>query len=80
MARLFSMVCQSGSAIDNHSAQVMTMLRDAVRQAAHSPGRPKALAQLQIEASHLDGPEFEKLWSENARRVGDVVRLIRKIN
>ncbi len=61
-------------------AHIMTTLRDAVRQAANSPELVQALAKLQIETAYLDGPDFEKFWREDARRVGDVVRRIGKID
>ena len=59
---------------------VLTVLRDAVRQAAQSPELVQSLAKMRVEVAYLDAPEFEKFWREDARRVADVVKRLGRLD
>ena len=58
---------------------VLTVLRDAVRQAAQSPELVQSLAKLRVDVAYLDAPEFEKFWREDASRVADVVKRLGRL-
>ncbi|MDB5866675.1 MAG: hypothetical protein JWO70_4481 [Betaproteobacteria bacterium] len=59
---------------------VLTVLRDAVRQAAQSQEFVQSLAKAQVELAYLDAPEFEKFWRDDARRVAEVVKRIGRVD
>jgi len=58
---------------------VITTLRNAIRQGAHSPQFTGALTNLGQELAYLDQAEFKTFWDTDAKRIEDAVRAIGKV-
>lgn len=59
-------------------APIVTTLRAAIKQGAHSEAFTTVLANAGQELAYLDGPDFQKFWDEDGRRTDDAVKLIGK--
>jgi tripartite-type tricarboxylate transporter receptor subunit TctC len=59
--------------------QAVTVLRTAIKKAAHSEQYTTALTNLGLELDYLDQPEFAKFWEADAKRVVDAVDEIGKV-
>ena len=60
-------------------AAVMAALRDSVRSAVQDPDFKTAMSKIETPISYLDGPEFQKYWDSDAKRVAAAVRRIGRI-
>jgi len=60
-------------------AKVTTTLRDAIGKAAHSPVFMTAIGNLGQELAYLDGPEFQKFWDVDGKRVDEAVKAIGRV-
>jgi tripartite-type tricarboxylate transporter receptor subunit TctC len=54
-------------------------LRQALREAAHSPEFKNAMEKVSTPVSYLDAPEFAKYWESDARRLAVAVEKIGKV-
>jgi tripartite-type tricarboxylate transporter receptor subunit TctC len=59
-------------------APIVTTLRGAIKQAAHSEAFLTVLANAGQELAYLDGPEFQKFWDEDGKRTDEAVVSIGK--
>jgi tripartite-type tricarboxylate transporter receptor subunit TctC len=60
-------------------APVMTILRDAARQAVQDPQFKDAMAGIDTPIAYLDAPEFQKFWDRDTRRLTAVVKKIGRV-
>jgi len=60
-------------------AAVMTTLRDAVRQSVADPEFKKTMDNLGSPIVYLDAPDFQKFYDADAKRLGDAVRRVGKV-
>jgi tripartite-type tricarboxylate transporter receptor subunit TctC len=60
-------------------ANVTTILRGAIDKAAHSAPFGTAIANLGQELAYLDGPDFQKFWDVDGRRIDDAVKAIGRV-
>jgi tripartite-type tricarboxylate transporter receptor subunit TctC len=58
---------------------VLKALRDATRKAVEDTDFRTAMAHVNSPVQYLDAPEFAKYWAADAKRLGDVVRAIGKV-
>jgi tripartite-type tricarboxylate transporter receptor subunit TctC len=58
---------------------VMTILRNAARQAVQDPGFKTTMASIETPIAYLDAPDFQKFWDRDAKRLAVVVRKIGRI-
>jgi tripartite-type tricarboxylate transporter receptor subunit TctC len=58
---------------------IITTLRNAIKQGAHSPAFASALTNLGQELAYLDQAEFKAFWDADAKRIEDAVRTIGKV-
>ena len=58
---------------------VITTLRNAIKQGAHSPAFANALTNLGQELAYLDQPDFKAFWDADAKRIEEAVRTIGKV-
>ena len=58
---------------------VITTLRGAIKQGAHSPQFATALANLGQDLAYLDQAEFKAFWEADAKRIEEAVRQIGKV-
>jgi len=61
------------------SDNVITTLRAAIKQAAHSAPFATALTNLGQDLAYLDQPEFKAFWDADAKRIEEAVRQIGKV-
>jgi tripartite-type tricarboxylate transporter receptor subunit TctC len=59
-------------------APIVTTLRAAIKQGAHSEAFTTVLNNAGQELAYLDGPDFQKFWDEDGKRTDDAVKLIGK--
>jgi tripartite-type tricarboxylate transporter receptor subunit TctC len=59
-------------------APVVTTLRAAIKQAAHSEAFLTVLGNAGQELAYLDGPDFQKFWDEDGKRTDEAVIAIGK--
>ena len=57
----------------------MKVLRDAVHKAAEDPAFKTAMARLNTPIYYLDGPEFQKFWDDDAKRLAEVIKVIGRV-
>jgi tripartite-type tricarboxylate transporter receptor subunit TctC len=55
------------------------ILRAAIDQAAHSAAFITAITNLGQELGYLDGPDFQKFWDIDGKRVDDAVKAIGRV-
>lgn len=60
-------------------ANITKILRSAIGKAAHSAAFMTAIANLGQELAYLDGPDFQKFWDIDGKRVDDAVRAIGRV-
>jgi tripartite-type tricarboxylate transporter receptor subunit TctC len=60
-------------------APVTTRLRAAIKDAAHSPVFMTAIHNLGQELGYLDGPDFQKFWEIDGKRVDEAVKAIGRV-
>jgi tripartite-type tricarboxylate transporter receptor subunit TctC len=56
---------------------VQQKLRDAVRQAVQEPALRDAMAKVATPISYLDGPEFQKFWDADAKKLTEAVKRVK---
>ncbi len=56
--------------------EIITRLRDAIRDAIQSDQFKSTLANVGQELEYLDGPEFQKFWDVDGKRTDEAVRAI----
>jgi len=59
--------------------KVTTVLRAAMNMAAHSALFTTAIANLGQELAYLDGPDFQKFWDVDGKRVDEAVKAIGRV-
>jgi tripartite-type tricarboxylate transporter receptor subunit TctC len=59
--------------------EIVQVLRDSARKAAHSDMFKNALEKMNTPLAYLDGPEFQKFWDKDAKRIEQAIRHIGKI-
>ena len=59
--------------------KVTTVLRAAINMAAHSALFTTAIANLGQELAYLDGPDFQKFWDVDGKRVDEAVKAIGRV-
>jgi tripartite-type tricarboxylate transporter receptor subunit TctC len=59
-------------------APVVTTLRAAIKQGAHSEAFTTVLTNAGQELAYLDGPDFQKFWDEDGKRTDEAVISIGK--
>lgn len=59
-------------------APIVTTLRAAIKQAAHSQAFTTVLTNAGQELAYLDGPDFQKFWDEDGKRTDEAVISIGK--
>jgi tripartite-type tricarboxylate transporter receptor subunit TctC len=59
---------------------IITTLRNAIRQGAHSQQFAGALTNLGQELAYLDQAEFKAFWDADAKRIEEAVRTIGKVD
>jgi tripartite-type tricarboxylate transporter receptor subunit TctC len=60
-------------------APVTTKLRASIKDAAHSPAFMTAIHNLGQELAYLDGPDFQKFWDVDGKRVDEAVKAIGRV-
>jgi tripartite-type tricarboxylate transporter receptor subunit TctC len=60
-------------------ANITTTLRSAIDKAAHSDAFVNAMTNLGQELAYLDGPDFQKFWDVDGKRVDDAVIAIGRV-
>ena len=60
-------------------APILARLREAVREAANSADFKSAMEKVATPVSYLDGPEFQKYWDHDARRLAVALEKIGKV-
>jgi len=60
-------------------ANVTTALRAAIKTAAHSDAFTTAITNLGQELAYLDGPDFQKFWDVDGKRVDEAVIVIGRV-
>ena len=60
-------------------ANVTTILRAAIKEAAHSDAFITAMTNLGQELAYLDGPDFQKFWDVDGKRIDDAVKAIGRV-
>jgi tripartite-type tricarboxylate transporter receptor subunit TctC len=60
-------------------ANVTKILRDAINQAAHTPAYITAMTNLGQELAYLDGPDFQKFWDVDGKRIDEAVKAIGRV-
>ena len=60
-------------------ANVTKILRDAINQAAHTPAYLTAMTNLGQELAYLDGPDFQKFWDVDGKRIDEAVKAIGRV-
>jgi tripartite-type tricarboxylate transporter receptor subunit TctC len=58
---------------------VLKTLRDATRKAVEDADFRATMARVNSPVQYLDAPEFAKYWAADAKRLGEVVRAIGKV-
>ena len=61
------------------AAAITTKLRAAIKEAAHTPAFMTALHNLGQDLAYLDGPDFQKFWDVDGKRVDDAVKQIGRV-
>jgi tripartite-type tricarboxylate transporter receptor subunit TctC len=56
---------------------VQQKLRDAVRQAVQAPELRDAMAKVATPINYLDGPEFQKFWDADAKKLTEAVKRVK---
>ncbi len=59
--------------------EVVQTLRETARKAAHSDMFKNALEKMNTPLAYLDGPEFQKFWDQDAKKIEVAIRHIGKI-
>src|SRR6476646_7256893 len=59
--------------------KVTTVLRAAINMAAHSALFTTAIGNLGQELAYLDGPDFQKFWDVEGKRVDEAVKAIGRV-
>jgi tripartite-type tricarboxylate transporter receptor subunit TctC len=59
--------------------QVVSTLRTAIDNAAHSQQFTSTLANLGLDLAYLDGPDFGTFWDADIKRIGEAVRAIGRV-
>ena len=58
---------------------IIVRLREAARAAATDPRFMAALATVQTPIQYMDAPELQRFWDADAKKLGDVVRRVGKL-
>jgi tripartite-type tricarboxylate transporter receptor subunit TctC len=58
---------------------VVTFMRAALKQAAHTDQFKTAMTNLGQELGYLDAPDFAKFWDTDAQRIEDAIRQIGRV-
>jgi tripartite-type tricarboxylate transporter receptor subunit TctC len=58
---------------------VVARLREAARVAANDPKFVAAMATVDTPVQYMDAPEFQRFWDGDAKKLGDVVRRVGKL-
>ena len=58
---------------------VMKVLRDATRKAVEDPEFRKTMANVNSPVQHMDAPEFNRYWQDDAKRLAALVRIVGKV-
>ncbi len=60
-------------------APILARLREAVKEAVASPEFRAAMAKVETPISYLDGPEFQKYWDADAKRLAVALEKIGRV-
>jgi len=60
-------------------ANVTAKLRAAIKEAAHTAAYVAAMTNLGQELAYLDGPDFQKFWDVDGKRIDDAVKAIGRV-
>jgi len=60
-------------------AKVTTAIRATIDKAAHSPVFTTAMSNLGQDLAYLDGPDFQKFWDVDGKRVDEAVKAIGRV-
>ena len=58
---------------------IVVRLREAARAAAIDPRFMAALATVETPIQYMDAPELQRFWDDDAKKLGDVVRRVGKL-
>lgn len=58
---------------------IVTKLRDAARAAANDPAFIASLGSVQTPVQYLDAPEMQMFWEADAKKLGEAVRKVGKL-
>ena len=58
---------------------IVARLRDAARAAATDPKFMAAMATVETPIQYMDAPELQRFWDADAKKLGDVVRRVGKL-
>ena len=64
----------------NTPESAISVLRKAIREAAHSGQYKNTLANMGLDLDYLDAPEFAKFWANDAKSVVAAIKTIGKVN
>ena len=60
-------------------ANVTTTIRSTIDKAAHSSAFVTAMSNLGQDLAYLDGPDFQKFWNVDGKRVDEAVKAIGRV-
>jgi tripartite-type tricarboxylate transporter receptor subunit TctC len=60
-------------------APIVSILRNAVREAANSPEFKNAMEKVSTPVAYLDAPEFQKYWDKDAARLKGALEKIGRV-
>jgi len=58
---------------------VLARLREAARVGANDPKFVAAMATVDTPVQYMDAPELQRFWDGDAKKLGDVVRQVGKL-
>jgi len=59
---------------------VMKTVRDAVHKAVEDPAFKSTMAKINSPIQYMDAPEFAKYWAADAKRLGEAVKAIGRVD
>ena len=59
---------------------VLTQLREAARAVAADPRFTAAMATVETPVQYLDAPELQRFWEDDAKKLGEAVRRVGKLD
>ena len=58
----------------------MKTVRDAVHKAVEDPAFKSTMAKINSPIQYMDAPEFAKYWAADAKRLGEAVKAIGRVD